>query len=113
MRRGRAITMMKRSQTPFGDTLGRTTGWVHRTELARHGVRMLKGVAYRRIDDAGVHISAGEAQSVVAADTVVVCAGQISRRELPAGHVIGGAREAGELDAERAFLEGAELGARL
>ena len=46
-------------------------------------------------------------------DTVVVCAGQLRRRELPAPHVIGGAREAGELDAERAMREGVELGALL
>jgi hypothetical protein len=32
---------------------------------------------------------------------------------LPARHLIGGAREAGELDAERAMREGVELGARL
>ena len=32
---------------------------------------------------------------------------------LAARHVIGGAREAGELDAKRAMLEGAELAARL
>lgn len=109
----RRVTMLKRSVTPFGHTLGRTTGWVHRAELARHGVRMLKGVDYRRIDDAGVHITLDGAESVVAADTVVVCAGQLAKRELPAQHVIGGAREAGELDAERAMREGVELGARL
>jgi 2,4-dienoyl-CoA reductase (NADPH2) len=109
----RSITMLKRSQTPFGHTLGRTTGWVHRAELARHGVRMLKGVAYRRIDDAGLHITVDGVESVVRADSVVLCAGQQARRELPAGHAIGGAREAGELDAERAIREGVELGARL
>jgi 2,4-dienoyl-CoA reductase (NADPH2) len=106
------ITMMKRSQTPFGHTLGRTTGWVHRAELARHGVRMLKGVEYRRIDDAGVHIAVDGKETVVAADTVIVCAGQEPRRALP-GRAIGGAREAGELDAKRAMLEGAELAAAL
>ena len=111
--KARRITMMKRSQTPFGHTLGRTTGWVHRAELARHGVRMLKGVTYRRIDEAGVHISVEGAEQLVAADTVIVCAGQIARRELPAQHLIGGAREPGELDAERAMREGVELGARL
>jgi 2,4-dienoyl-CoA reductase (NADPH2) len=109
----RSITMLKRSHTPFGHTLGRTTGWVHRAELARHGVRMLKGVDYRRIDDAGVHIALDGAESVLRADTVVVCAGQLARRALPARHVIGGAREAGELDAERAMREGVELGALL
>jgi 2,4-dienoyl-CoA reductase (NADPH2) len=108
-----SITMLKRSQTPFGHTLGRTTGWVHRAELARNGVRMMKGVDYRRIDDAGVHIGADGKEMVIAADTVIVCAGQEPKRELQGHHVIGGAKEAGELDAKRAMLEGAELAARL
>jgi 2,4-dienoyl-CoA reductase (NADPH2) len=107
------ITMLKRSTTPFGNTLGRTTGWVHRTELARNGVKMLKGVEYRRIDDAGVHIAIEGKESVIPADTVVICAGQEPLRPVPAKHMIGGAREAGELDAKRAMREGAELGAAL
>ena len=109
----RRITMLKRSTTPFGHTLGRTTGWVHRAELARHGVRMMKGVEYRRIDDRGVHIVAEGSEAIVPADTVIICAGQVSRREVRGTHVIGGAREAGELDAKRAMREGAELAARL
>ncbi len=107
------ITMMQRSERPFGHSLGRTTGWVHRAELARCGVRMLKGVDYRRIDDEGVHIRVAGEETVVACDTVIVCAGQEPLREFAAAHVIGGAREAGELDAERAILEGAELAATL
>jgi 2,4-dienoyl-CoA reductase (NADPH2) len=107
------ITMLKRSHTPFGHTLGRTTGWVHRAELARNGVRMLKGVEYRKIDAAGVHVTADGKEMLVAADTVVVCAGQDPRRDLKGHHVIGGAKEAGELDAKRAMLEGAELAAAL
>ena len=74
---------------------------------------MLKGVAYRRIDEAGVHISVDGGDSIVPADTVIVCAGQEPRRPFEATHVIGGAREAGELDAKRAMLEGAEVGAAL
>jgi 2,4-dienoyl-CoA reductase (NADPH2) len=109
----RRITMMKRSSTPFGHTLGRSTGWVHRAELARHGVRMLKSVHYRRIDDAGVHVLLDGKETLVEADTVIICAGQVPRREVQGSHVIGGAREAGELDAKRAMREGAELGARL
>ncbi|HEV8096477.1 MAG TPA: NADPH-dependent 2,4-dienoyl-CoA reductase [Burkholderiales bacterium] len=115
------ITMLKRSHTPFGHTLGRSTGWVHRAELARNSVKMLKGVEYRRIDAAGVHIALEGAEAVIPADTIIVCAGQEPQRELvPAleavgrtPHLIGGAREAGELDAKRAMLEGAELAARL
>jgi 2,4-dienoyl-CoA reductase (NADPH2) len=109
----RRITMLKRSVSPFGSTLGRTTGWVHRALLARAGVEMLKGVAYRSIDDAGVHIALDGAERCIAADTVVVCAGQEPRRELEGQHTIGGAREAAGLDAKRAMREGAELGARL
>jgi 2,4-dienoyl-CoA reductase (NADPH2) len=107
--------MLKRSSTPFGSTLGRTTGWVHRAELARNGVQMIGGVEYRRIDDAGVHIAVGGVEKVVAADTVVICAGQEPLRPVlgRSFHLIGGAREAGELDAKRAMLEGAELAARL
>ena len=108
------ITMLKRSTGPFGHTLGRSTGWVHRAELARNGVRMLKGVQYVRIDDAGLHIVLDGQPKVIAADTIVVCAGQIPNRiNGDCHHLIGGAKEAGELDAERAMREGAELGAAL
>jgi 2,4-dienoyl-CoA reductase (NADPH2) len=75
---------------------------------------MMKGVEYRRIGDAGVHIAVDGKDVVVAADTIIVCAGQVPRRwPNPAYRHIGGAREAGELDAERAMREGAELGAML
>ena len=104
---------LKRSTTPFGHSLGRTTGWVHRAELARHGVRMLKGVEYRRIDDAGLHVGIEGKELLVPADTIIVCAGQDPHRGIKAGHLIGGAKEAGELDAKRAMLEGAQLADRL
>ncbi|HEX2649405.1 MAG TPA: NADPH-dependent 2,4-dienoyl-CoA reductase [Burkholderiales bacterium] len=108
------ITMLKRSSTPFGATLGRTTGWVHRAELARNGVQMIGGAEYRRIDDAGVHIVVEGNERVIPADTIVVCAGQTSRVPFAMkAHLIGGARQAGELDAKRAMLEGAELAAAL
>jgi 2,4-dienoyl-CoA reductase (NADPH2) len=107
------ITMLKRSHTPFGHTLGRSTGWVHRAELARNGVKMLKGVQYRRIDDEGLHITVDGKDMLVAADTIIVCAGQEPNRALAGTHLIGGAKQAGELDAKRAMLEGAELAARL
>jgi 2,4-dienoyl-CoA reductase (NADPH2) len=119
------ITMLKRSTGPFGDTLGRTTGWVHRAELARNGVRMMKGVEYRRIDDAGLHVNVDGNDVIVKADTVIVCAGQEPNLPkwgqtpfqlkwgLSPFHLIGGAKEAGELDAERAMREGAELAAAL
>ena len=106
--------MLKRSQTPFGHTLGRTTGWVHRAELARNAVRMIKGVEYRRIDDAGLHVLVDDTPMVISSDTIIVCAGQEPRRWRNGRfHHIGGAREARELDAERAMREGAELAVTL
>jgi 2,4-dienoyl-CoA reductase (NADPH2) len=111
------ITLLKRSTTPFGSTLGRTTGWVHRAELARHGVAMIRGVQYRGIDDTGVHFAVEGKEQVVPADTVVICAGQTSLVPFSMNeknfHLIGGAKAASELDAKRAMLEGAELAAAL
>ncbi len=115
------ITMLKRSASSFGKTLGLSTGWVHRIELARNGVAMIKEIEYRRIDDAGVHIVVEGKEQCIPADTVILCAGQEPKRDLLAGvqalgrkpHLIGGAKEAGELDAKRAMLEGAQLAASL
>jgi 2,4-dienoyl-CoA reductase (NADPH2) len=78
-------------------------------------------VTYERIDDEGLHITVGGERRVVPADTIVVCAGQESVRELvealgsdgPSVHVIGGADVAAELDAKRAIQQGTELAARL
>jgi 2,4-dienoyl-CoA reductase (NADPH2) len=113
------ITMLKRSTGPFGHTLGRTTGWVHRAELARNGVRMMKGVQYRQVDDRGLHVTVDGKDVLISADTIIVCAGQVPNRPNAnekngvRPHFIGGAKEAGELDAERAMREGAELAAAL
>ena len=82
---------------------------------------MLRGVEYRKIDDAGVHITLDGSERVIPADTVVLCTGQDPLRSLVAqletrgnkAHLIGGAREAGELDAKRAMREGAELAAAI
>ncbi|WP_447893810.1 FAD-dependent oxidoreductase [Vreelandella sp. GE22] len=117
----RRITMLQRKTTRPGKGLGKTTGWVHRAALKARGVKTLSGCEYVRIDDEGLHIRlAGEAQ-VLKVDTVVVCAGQESVRDLlapleqagPEVHVIGGADEAAELDAKRAIDQGMRLAASL
>ncbi len=117
----REIWLLQRKPTPPGRDLGKTTGWVHRMTLKRRGVRMLAGVAYERIDDAGLWISQGGETRCLAVDNVVICAGQEPRRELVAGleaaerrpHLIGGSKLAVELDARRAIDEGARLAAAL
>jgi hypothetical protein len=53
---GRSVTLLQRKTDPVGKTLGRTTGWTHRATLARRGVRMVNGVEYLKVDDAGLHV---------------------------------------------------------
>jgi 2,4-dienoyl-CoA reductase (NADPH2) len=117
----RQIWLLQRRTSKVGDGLGKTTGWIHRTALKNRGVRMLAGVAYRRIDDAGLHITVDGQDQLLDVDHVVVCAGQEPQRELQAAlqaagmpvHLIGGAFEAAELDAKRAIAQGTELATRL
>jgi 2,4-dienoyl-CoA reductase (NADPH2) len=80
---------------------------------------MIPGVTYRKIDDGGLHFRVEGAERVLAVDTVVLCTGQESRRELlpdleAAGlkvHLIGGADVAAELDAKRAIDQAVRLAA--
>jgi 2,4-dienoyl-CoA reductase (NADPH2) len=112
----RQVWLLQRSPGRPGRSLGKTTGWAHRASLKAHGVQMLGGVEYERIDDAGLHLRLDGVPRLLEVDNVVICAGQESRRELHPGlagmetHVIGGARLAGELDAKRAIEEGTRLG---
>jgi 2,4-dienoyl-CoA reductase (NADPH2) len=118
---GRTLYLLQRKPTPAGRDLGKTTGWIHRTTLRRRGVRMLTGVSYDRIDDAGLHLVTRDGPKLLDVDNVIICAGQEPARaladELTAGgrvvHLIGGARIAAELDAKRAIDEGARLAASL
>ncbi len=120
-RADREIYLLQRKVGKPGEGLGKTTGWIHRTSLKRRGVHMLGGVAYERIDDAGLHLRVGESKRVLAVDNVVICAGQEPLRALHAPltalgrsfHVIGGADVAVELDAKRAIHQGARLAAAL
>ena len=120
----RQVTLLQRKSERPGKRLGKTTGWIHRVTLRMKEVEMLSGVNYERIDDDGLHVSFGEAREnprLIAADTVVLCTGQDSRRELAdalaargrAAHVIGGADVATELDAKRAIDQGTRLAAAL
>ncbi|MET7613849.1 NADPH-dependent 2,4-dienoyl-CoA reductase [Streptomyces seoulensis] len=117
----RTVHLLQRKATKVGAGLGKTTGWIHRTELKHRGVTMVPGVRYDRIDDAGLHITVGEESHVLEVDTVVLCTGQEPRRDLyeqliaagVSAHLIGGADVAAELDAKRAIKQGTELAAAL
>ncbi|AZQ69362.1 NADPH-dependent 2,4-dienoyl-CoA reductase [Silicimonas algicola] len=118
----REVVLLQRKAERPGKRLGKTTGWIHRASLQMKGVRMLSGVAYDKIDADGLHIRRQDGTTeVVACDTVVLCAGQVSERRLAealeaegiATHVIGGADVAAELDAKRAIDQGSRLAARI
>ena len=62
----RDVVLLQRKSGPFGATLGKTTGWVHRAALRAKGVEQVGGVNYERIDDAGLHISFGPSAGTTA-----------------------------------------------
>jgi len=120
----REVTLLQRKTQKLGKNLGKTTGWIHRAALQMKNVKMIGGVNYERIDAEGLHVSYGEARenpTLIAVDTVVMCAGQVPERSLAdaliaAGrtcHVIGGADVAAELDAKRAIDQGTRLAATI
>ncbi|WP_217131350.1 NADPH-dependent 2,4-dienoyl-CoA reductase [Streptomyces sp. AC558_RSS880] len=117
----RTVHLLQRKTSKVGAGLGKTTGWIHRTELKHRGVTMVPGVRYDRIDDAGLHVTIDGESTVLEVDTVVLCTGQEPRRDLyeelvaagRAVHLIGGADVAAELDAKRAIKQGTELAAAL
>ena len=120
----RQVTLLQRKKGKLGGGLGKTTGWIHRTVLKMKAVEMVGGVNYERIADEGLLVSYGEKRedpTWIPCDTVVLCAGQVPLRSLAQAleaqghkpHLIGGALEAGELDAKRAIDQAARLAARL
>jgi len=117
----RQVYLLQRTDDKLGRGLGKTSGWAHRASLAHKHVEMLGGVSYEQIDDTGLHIRVGDKPRLLAVDTIVVCAGQETRRDLAdalarrgiKSHIIGGAKLAAELDAKRAIHEAAELAASL
>ena len=120
----RKVTLLQRKAGKLGKGLGKTTGWIHRAALLMKNVEMIGGVNYERITPEGLFVSYGEQRrdgQLIECDTIVLCAGQVPLRELQAPlaaagvavHLIGGADEAGELDAKRAIDQGTRLAARL
>lgn len=114
----REVYLLQRKSAKVGGTLGKTTGWIHRTGLINKGVKMIPGCEYLKIDDEGLHLKVGEETKVLNVDNVILCAGQESRRDLVENlskpyHLIGGADLASELDAKRAIDQGTRLAAEI
>ncbi len=117
----REIYLLQRKANSVGAGLGKTTGWIHRTGLKHRNVNMIPGASYEKIDDQGLHILVNGQPKLLEVDHVVICAGQepfaaMYEQLQSVGktvHLIGGALEAGELDAKRAIRQGAELAAKI
>lgn len=116
-RSDREVTMLKRSNSKFGATLGKTTGWIHKTTLEDRKVTQISGVTYKAIEADGIVIEVKGETKKIPCDTVVVCAGQdpnrlllepLQKANIPV-HLIGGADLASELDAKRAIDQGTRL----
>jgi len=133
---GRQIVMLQRKKGKLGKNLGKTTGWIHRSTLAKsQAVEMIGSVTYDKIDENGnLHISINkgggtegpkkEIKRVLEVDNIISCAGQVPMDELEKEcgendelgkkvYTIGGAYEALELDAKRAIDMGTRLALKI
>jgi len=115
----REVFLLQRKKSKVGSGLGKTTGWIHRTDLAKKGVKMLNKCEYQKIDDQGLHLLVDGEPQLLEVDNIIICAGQEPKRDLADQikdvpvHLIGGADVAAELDAKRAIHQGTQLAATI
>jgi 2,4-dienoyl-CoA reductase (NADPH2) len=117
----REVTILQRTKGKPGKKLGKTTGWIRRAILDKRGVKAMGMAQYHKVDDDGFHVTIDGKPQVLDVDNVIVCAGQESLRDLydplsAAGksvHLIGGAKEATELDAKNAIDQAVRLAAEI
>ncbi|PKI13853.1 2,4-dienoyl-CoA reductase FMN-binding domain-containing protein [Colwellia sp. 12G3] len=111
----RTITMLQRRLRKPGADLGKTTGWIHRQHLKNKKVKMTVGVTYEKIDQQGLHLLVRGKPRLLVVDHIINCTGQLEENSLAETitdkpcHLIGGAKNASSVDAERAILEAAQL----
>lgn len=126
----RKIFLLQRKPGRLGKGLGKTTGWIHRSTLKNRGVENIGGCKYVDVTDDGLIIEVQGKKRTLPVNTVVLCAGQESYKPLfdtltaggatagaegssPSVFLIGGAQEAGELDAKRAIDQGTRLASQI
>jgi len=110
----REIYLLQRKKGKPGEALGKTTAWIHRQELKQFGVKYIDEISYEKITSEGLYIIRNGESRLLDVDNIIVCAGQVSENRLydqlvskgVKTHLIGGAKEAGELDAKRAIEDG-------
>ena len=107
------VALLRRGAT-IGKGIGKTTRWTMIAALRAAGVTTLPNVDYEAIVPGGIRIRDSGGARLIEADTVVIAAGQEPNDSLLAPiaklgvpyRVVGGAKDAAELNAVRAFDEG-------
>jgi 2,4-dienoyl-CoA reductase (NADPH2) len=112
---GRKRVALMRRGTTVGERIGKTTRWAVLRALRAAGVESYTGITYDAIVSGGVRIRDADGNArTIEVDTVVIAAGQerndalapeIRKLGVPY-RVVGGAKDAAELNAVRAFDEG-------
>ncbi|GAB3916501.1 2,4-dienoyl-CoA reductase [Microlunatus endophyticus] len=110
----RTVTLMRRTGR-VGSGMGLTTRWAVVGSIRHHGVRMLTDIDYQEITDDGLVITDADGErQLIAADTVIIAAGQERNDSLVAMiaglgvpyRVVGGAESTAGLNAVRATSQG-------
>ena len=112
---GRKRVALMRRGDAIGEGIGKTTRWAVLRALRAAGVRTLTNVTYEAIVPGGIRVRTPDgAHETIEADTVVIAAGQDRNDALRAPlealgvpvAIVGGAKDARELNAVRAFDDG-------
>jgi len=119
----RVVYLLQRKSSKHGESLGKTTGWIHRTTLKNKKVNMIGGIKeYNEVDEKGLYYTTLDGKkTLLEVDTIISCVGQHSLRDLEETlktknilvHLIGGAHLAAELDAKRAINQASKLAASI
>ncbi len=109
------ITLLQRKKS-FARGIGKTTRWATLMELKMKHVKMVGGIdEYKSISEEGITFLLEGKEHTLPADLVIYASGQLANNSLyeklaekgKPVHLIGGAKEASELDAKKAIYDGA------
>jgi 2,4-dienoyl-CoA reductase (NADPH2) len=110
----REVALMRRGRS-LGEGIGKTTRWAVMQALRAAGVATYPNVSYEAIVPEGIRIRDADGNArTIEADTIVIAAGQERNDALLPSiralgvpfRIVGGAKDASELNAVRAFDEG-------
>jgi 2,4-dienoyl-CoA reductase (NADPH2) len=121
----RDITIFQRKEGKIGQSLGATTGWIHKLNLKRNGVKQFTGVSYDKVVNNKLfyNIQKTSENFEEEFDNIIMCHGQVSNNQLEKNlknlnydiyiYTIGGCRLVSELDAKRAILDANEIARKI